>query len=255
MRASLALVPLLLASASAASADAPGQTDPTEPGYAQPPPLYSAQPQYAQPPYAAQPMAVVAPDPEWAIMANRWSIGLALGQSTITNAMSPDAKTDFAIGELTLRYRLRPEWEAEVSLGGGNEKLSDGTQGDRMLTSATIGLRYHFRPADPWNWFLLAGVGGSAVASSTASDADRNAATRPHVQVGAGIEHRWTHFALQAEVRLTAMGEPQGYGDTSTPPVLVGTNDGNTAVRGDPASSTTNTASAGQLTIGASYYF
>ena len=217
---------------------------------------------YAQAPGEMAPMAppqqqVVAPAGEWSVMQNRWSIGLAIGQATLAPDATPDAKTDFSLGELSLRYRLRPEWEAELVLGGGNEKLADGSKGDRELTSATIGLRYRFRPADQLNWFLLAGIGGSAVASQSATSDQRDAATRGHIQVGGGLEYRWTHFALQAEVRLTAMGQPKSASDPTIMPVT-GTVDSppsNTAPPPQPTSSAQDTMSGGQLTIGASYYF
>jgi opacity protein-like surface antigen len=190
-------------------------------------------------------------------MQNRFSIGLSVGQATLANDAAPDAKADFSIGELTLRYRLRPEWEAELVLGGGNEKLKDGSQGDRQLTSATIGLRYRFRPADQLNWYLLAGLGGSAVASSNATSDQRDAATRGHVQVGGGIEYRWTHFALQAEVRLTAMGQPKSASDNTVMPVTGGidTPPSNVVPPPTPTTSSQDTMSGGQLTLGASYYF
>jgi opacity protein-like surface antigen len=232
MRLLSALAPLLLAST--AYAQAPGEMTPMGP----PPPV------------------TAAPQGEWSVMQNRLSIGLSVGQVTIANDAAPDQKTDFSIGELTLRYRLRPEWEAELLLGGGNEKLKDGSQGDRQLTSATIGLRYRFRPAEQLNWFLLAGLGGSAVASSTATSDQRDAATRGHVQVGAGIEYRWTHFALQAEFRLTAMGQPKGASNNTVMPVTGGVDTPPSNVATPPAtSSTQDTLTGSQLTIGASYYF
>lgn len=233
MRLLSVLAPLLLAST--AHAQAPGEMTPMGP-----------------------PPAPAAPQSEWSVMQNRLSIGLSVGQATLARDATPDAKTDFSIGELTLRYRLRPEWEAELALGGGNEKLKDGSQGDRQLTSATLGLRYRFRPADQLNWFLLAGLGGSAVASSSATSDQRDAATRGHVQVGGGIEYRWTHFALQAEVRLTAMGQPKSASDTTIMPVTGGidTPPSNVAPGPKPTTNgTQDTMSGGQLTIGASYYF
>ena len=232
MRFLSAVAPLLLASTAYAQ-QAPGEMTPMAP-----PPA----------PYAAPPV-----QSEWSVMQNRLSVGFSIGQATLANDATPDAKTDFAIGELTLRYRLRPEWEAELLLGGGTEKLKDGSQGDRQLSAATIGLRYRFRPADQLNWFLLAGIGGSAVASQSATSAERDAATRGHVQVGAGIEYRWTHLALQAEVRLTAMGQPKSASDAM--PVVNDAPPSNIAPGPTPTTSAQDTMSGGQMTIGASYYF
>ncbi len=227
MRVLPALLPLLLATT--AYAQAPGEMTPM----------------YAQPPPAAPPPV----SNEWSVMASRLSVGLSVGQTTVTD--QSQTKTDFAIGELALRYRLRPEWEAELTLGGGNEKLADGKDGDRQLTAVTIGLRYRFRPADQLNWFLLAGVGGSAIASKTATSDQQDAATRPHLQFGGGVEYRFTHFALQAELRITAMGQTKAESDMSTQPVLTN----GAAVDTTSTTGTQDTLTAGQVTIGASYYF
>ncbi len=232
MRA-LLLAPLLIAST--AYAQAPGEMAPM---YAQPPP------------------ATVAPvqSGDWAVMQNRLSLGLNIGQTTVTD--SAQNKTDFSIGELALRYRLRPEWEAELLVGGGNEKLSDGTQGTHQFTSVTLGLRYRFRPADPLNWFLAAGVGASSVTDQNATSDQQDAASRPHFQFGGGVEYRFTHFALQAELRVTAMGQPKGTtespGIASPMPVLT-----NNAPPTDPTTTTPpqDTMTAAQVTVGASYYF
>ena len=221
-----ALLPLLVATT--AYAQAPGDMEPIAP----------PAPAYAQPPVVAN---------EWSVMSTRWSIGLSLGQSSVSPSATPDAKTDFSIGELAVRYRLRPEWEAELTLGGGNEKLADGTQGDRQLTAATLGLRYRFRPTEQLNWFLTGGIGASAIASQNATSDERDAATRTHVQIGGGVEYRFTHFALQAELRLTAMGAPKG--STNQPVIQSG------GALADVAQTNTDTMTAGQMTIGASYYF
>jgi hypothetical protein len=222
MRVLLALAPLLLATT--AYAQAPGEMPPT---YAQPPP----------------PVAPVGPPGDWAVMATRLSVGLSFGQATVTD--QTQTKTDFSIGEVALRYRLRPEWEAEAIIGGGREKLADGSQGDRQLTEVTLGLRYRFRPADQLNWFLAAGVGASAIASQSATSDQQDAATRPHAQFGGGVEYRFAHLALQAELRVTAMGQPKGM---TTAPALENTAATTTS---DP----NDTMTSGQVTIGASYYF
>jgi opacity protein-like surface antigen len=229
MRLLSALAPLLLAST--AYAQAPGEM---------PPPL-------------AQPVPLAPNDP-WTVMANRFSVGFSIGQSTVTDNMQN--KTDFSIGELALRYRLRPEWEAELIVGGGGQKNADGTSGDLQLTDVTLGLRYRFRPAEQLNWFLAAGIGASAIASSSASSDDRDNATRGHVQFGGGIEYRFTHFALQAEVRLTAMGQTKAENDAMSAAPTLSSAPSNVATPTPTATSTTNdNMTAGQVTVGASYYF
>lgn len=219
---------LLLLSASTAYAQAPGDYDPAEVAPPAPPPRV-----FAAPP---------AHDP-WALMANRWSIGFSVGQTKVK--INDGDPTAFAVGELALRYRLRPEWEAELTLGGGDEKdAMDGSTGTHTFTTASIGLRYRIRPAEHFNGFLMAAVGASAVTLKDATSEEQDSATRGHFAIGGGVEYRWTHFALQAELRFLALGAAK---DNYHPPV-----NGPVA---DDSSSSDDHATAGTMTLGASYYF
>jgi len=216
---------LLLLSASTAYAQAPGDYEPTE---APPPP----------PPahvYAAPP----AHDP-WAVMANRWSVGFSVGQTKVK--INDGDPTAFAVGELALRYRLRPEWEAELTIGGGDEKdAMDGAVGDHTFTTASLGLRYRVRPAEHFNGFLMAAIGASAVTRKDADSQAQDDATRSHFAIGGGLEYRWVHFALQAEIRFLAMGNA----NVDTRPLPNGVDQ----------SQVDDHATAGTMTLGASYYF
>lgn len=221
---------LLLLSASTAYAQAPGDYEPA--AEAPPPPPAHV---YAAPP---------AHDP-WALMANRWSIGFSVGQTKVK--VNDGDPSSFATGELAVRYRLRPEWEAELTLGGGDEKdQMSGASGTHTFTTATIGLRYRLRPTEHFNGFLMAGVGASAVTLKDASSDDQDNATRGHFVIGGGLEYRFVHFALQAELRYYAMGAASSDEQVreigpNGPWVDSSMNDGH--------------ASAGTMTLGASYYF
>ena len=224
MRVLSALLPLALAST--AYAQAPGEYAPA------PPPA----PYTIQPPYDS-------------LMANRLSVGLNLGESSVTSAIDNNS-TNFGIAELTVGYRARPEWSIELTLGGGNQKLDDGTDGNLSMASGTLSLKYHINPYSHLSEFIGIGLGATAIADKHATSDQVDAATRGHAQLSGGLEYRWTNFALQAELRLTAMGQPKGYDNTYTSAPQF--------PNGQPladASSTDDTMTAAQLTIGASYYF
>src|SRR5262249_36863704 len=73
------------------------------------------------------------------VMANRWAVGLSVGSMSFAPKDVPDAKTDFAVGQLSLRFRATYHLELEVALGGGTEKLMDGTDGNTEVQTASLG--------------------------------------------------------------------------------------------------------------------
>ena len=199
----------------------------------------------------ATPMVVVAPPVEVPVMANRWSVGLSLGGMGLASQDAPDAKTNFSIGELAVRFRATPHLEIELAFGGGRQH-DDGMDGDLQVSTAAASLRYRFMPHSRWNWYLMAGLGVASVSSREATDQERSDATRGMFELGVGIERRFAHFALDAEIRGIGLGETKA----ETTPV-----DGTVMGTATPASTTTTPTmptdklSGGQFTIGASYYF
>ncbi len=226
----LAMAPLL--ATATAHAQAPGEMQPSSPQ-----------------PIAQDPSACPAGA---AVMARRWAVGLAVGSLALAPQANPDAKTQFAMAQLSVRYRATHHLELELALAGGAQKYEDGSDGDLAMNSATLGARYRFRPEAPWNWWLMAGLGATVVAPKGSTQEQRDPLTRPHGSIGIGLEHRWTAFALQAELRgiglaedphaaMTTVQPDIGFG-AATPPAGV------TTTSGGPQS-------GGSLTIGASYYF
>jgi hypothetical protein len=228
--------------------------------------LFVAGTAYAQAPgdYAPAPMGPggYAPSPcgcggdgstgmrEW--MVHRWAVGLSVGSMSLhpKGDDSDASKTDFGIGQLSLRYRATLHIDIEGTIGGGRQKLQDGTDGDLEARTATIGLRYRFRPTERWNWWLSGALGMISVAYFDATDQERQDAQRPLGSLGLGIERRFTRFALQAELKAVGLGEPRS-GFDKTAPVATSTN-----MLPPPGSSTPmDQTEGGQLTIGASYYF
>ena len=191
------------------------------------------------------------------VMATRFAVGLSIGSFTLAPQDSPDAKDQFAVGQLSLRYRATYHLELELALGGGQEKLMDGTDGDREVQMAAIGMRYRFAAAQNWNWWIMGAIGEVSIASKYAADTERQDQQRPMAELGIGLERRFNHFALQAELRAAGTGETRAEHDN---PPMVGIDDGGMggAVKGpspsDPAAPK-DQLSGGTFTIGASYYF
>jgi len=244
--------------------------------YAQAPGEVVADPYYAQPPSetpvapAATPYVSAAISP----MAHRWAVGLSFGGMGIhpegdgyDEGTSDANESTFRIAELAIRYRASRRIEIELSLGGGREVVegSDGdTDGELAMGNVTVAARYRFRPEHKWNWWLMAGLGGTIVAPHVSTEEERDAATRPHGTFGIGVERRFRRFAL----RGVAMGEPKGYEEGSSPPDVP--DDRPVPVPTEPVpdkppqSATALTAGdsvsspelgGGVFTIGASYYF
>ena len=238
---------LLTAGSTAAFAQAPGDYDgdgSMAPG--QPPPY---QPQYAPPP--PPPQMIIAVPEGINPMRDRWSVGLSIGSFGVAqnngDGTSGDT-TKFDVGELSLRFRVIPHLELELAIGGGNQRLDDGTKGDMQTQTVALAARWRFAIHSHWNWWLMSGLGASSITSQNASSDEMSAAERPMVEAGIGLEHRWDHFAIQAELKGMALGPSKN--DNQAQPVLNA--DGSVV---SSSSSDGTSYSGGQFTVGASYYF
>ena len=214
----LSIAPLF--AAATAHAQAPGEWTP-EPAYAQPPPP-----------------AVAAPA---APAVRKWSVGVSMGQTELAADGLEDQAVTFGIGTIAVRYRGWRHLELELSLGGGRQHLSEeqgGGEGELAMATGTLAARYRFNPEQKWNWWLLAGIGGTTVARNDATDEEINAAQRTHGTLGVGIERRWSRFALQFELRALAVGPTEAEMQLADQGVM-----------------TTEGLSGGHFAFGASYYF
>jgi hypothetical protein len=192
------------------------------------------------------------------VMARRLAVGLAVGSLSLAPQDQPDAKSEFSISELSLRYRATLHLELEVALAGGREKLADGTQGDREVNAAVAALRYRFNPERAWNWWVMGGLGGISVTSSQATDQERKDAQRKLGELGVGIERRFRRFALHAELRAINVAEDQNQGQpVKTTYVMPGSGGMQPPPPPPPPGigMPSSAQSGGQLTIGASFYF
>jgi hypothetical protein len=179
------------------------------------------------------------------VMANRWAVGLSIGGTGLAPDSAPDAQANFNVGELALRFRATPHFELELAVGGGHQDLGDGTEGDTMIRTVALSARYRFMIHSHWNWWLMGGLGAATFGPDQASQDELDANQRPLFQAGVGLEHRWSQFALQAELKGIGLGEPKGGAYTDVKPVA------GSIGRGAPG----DTISGGSFTLGVGYYF
>jgi len=224
MSARLWIASLVTLAAGTAYAQAPGESYDNPPAYG---------PYYAQPP-AAQP----APGPR---LPGRWSVGLNMSTVDYTSEDTGES-LQFDGGSLAIRYRPWRKVDLELSLGGGRQKVEgydgENMDGDLAMATGTLAARYHFNQENKWNFWLLLGVGATTIARHDASDEEIDAAQRPHIAVGAGLEYRFVNFALQLEARAIGLGQTEDEKMLQEQGVY-----------------TSEGISGGSIALGASYYF
>lgn len=232
---------LVLATTSPVWAEAPGELDPVE--------MPPSEAPIVRPP----PPVLVTP----ALHDRRFSINLSIGTMDVAPPSGADS-IEFGISQLSLRYRFTDHLEAEFELGGGRQSLPDGSMGTLAMGDGTLGLKYRINPRSPWNGWALAGLGRTIIAPADSSKQERHQAEVSHVQLGGGIERRFDHFAIQCEVRWTAIGDDHGDMTKAVPPTPAGPN-GSTGTPTPPTTVTspyaTGKLEGAMFTLGASYYF
>jgi len=228
-------------------------------------PLFATATAYAQAPGEVAPEAAppttVDPcsgAPHQSVMANRWAVGINLGAFSVApKDATDDQTTDFRTSELSIRYRVGLHLELELLLNGGRQVLKDNTDGQLAMGGGTFGLRYRFAAERPWNWWLMGGLGATVIERKDSTREERDAATRPHMALGIGLERRFRRFALQAELRALAIGPRKDSNNVDTAPPMPLNPDGSPGMPLPPPTSTTNPQdelSGGTFTIGASFY-
>jgi len=199
------------------------------------------------PPGMAPPVAPAPPPPP--PREQRWSVGLGVGSLGLAPHHDPENESHFSIGQLAVRWRPWRHLELELALSGGGEKLQDGTEGDREVGSGVLGLRYRFNPHARWNGWLMAGMGSLTVSYKDATDDERKALKQSTLQFGGGIERRWTHFALEAELRAVGVAPLENKDQPMTTVITTST------MTTPPPTTTVDGWKGGQLTISGNYYF
>ena len=196
------------------------------------------------PPAPAAPV-VVAEDP-----LPRWGVGLRASSMALAPESTPDAETQYGGGGFQVRYRVRPRWGVELAMDHFREQLENGEEGTRQLSSVTLSASYHFRPYARWDWYVLAGFGGTADGDPDISDEQREASKMGHAVLGVGVERRFRHLALGAELRAIGMSPPDDFGEEGEVAPMRGTS---APVATQEISM--EELSGGQLSIAATYYF
>jgi hypothetical protein len=213
-------------------------------------PMMVEEPGPVGPPAAAP--AVICASPRDGVMARRWALGVSFGSMSLAPESAPERETEFSVGELALRFRATRRLELELAVGGGRERIGDDEEGDLLVTSAALNARFRFRPERAWNWFVMAGIGGAAVAHHEASEQEREEATKPLGMLGIGIERRFRRFALQAEARAVAIGDDRRESGSAA---VMGPASADVPAMPVEPSTVEETKAGGTFTIGLSYYF
>lgn len=199
---------------------------------------------------AAPPLAP-APAPSEGWDGSRWGIGLRLSSTSFTDEANPDAEpTQFGGGGIEIGYRLGARWEFTLELGGGQEKLEDGSEGTRQMSAATLAANYHLRPYRAWDVVLAAGFGSTTIVEEGASDEMREAAARGHIKLGVAVERRLRRWPVGLSIGLSMIGVAPAEEDapdaptTQVPPAMP-----------ELVDDEDEGVSGGELTLGATYYF
>jgi hypothetical protein len=161
--------------------------------------------------------SAVADDGSPSQTKHRWGVGLRAVSQNLSNDSDDDA-LHMGGGGLHVRWRFAPRWSAELSFEGLRADEHDGAY-QRELSSSHLIFGYHFTPYRRWDWFLLAGIGGTDD-TVTYRKADGTMAEETAEEVnfllGAGVERRWTHFGLGVDLRAVGFArkddeQPEGY--------------------------------------------
>lgn len=163
-------------------------------------PAYGGSPAYAA--AGTTPYYVVESAPEpWE--GHRFGLGLRLGGTSIATNDSENPE-DYSTVGLTARYRASRRWELELAIDHGQLDNGDGTMGPAEFSSGTISALLHLRPQARWDWYLLGGLGTS---ERRAFAEDDWAEERSHLAIGIGLERRFNHLVIGAELRGLAQQE------------------------------------------------
>lgn len=203
---------------------------------------------YAQPPGETAPTPVIVePAREVEPMADRFAVNLNVGGFSVSPKDAPEgSETNFNVAELQVRFRATRRLEILLAFAGGRQELDDHEEGDLAMDQVTLGLRFNFRPEHHWNWYLMAGFGSTLIAPHDTPEEARDDMRRGHGMFGIGLEHRWSHFALSAELRGIAVEKKEDM--FVTQPVDVGGREPANLMDG-------RELGGGLFTLGGSYYF
>ncbi len=171
--------------------------------------VFHAVPAMAQPGAApvVQPPATSAPTP-----FKRWGIGLHTSSGEMSSSLNPDNKIKFGGGGLHVSYRVNHRWGFQVSLDATKGEYAPGI--DRDSRPMTLAATLHLGNSPTWDWYLLAGFGGSREIVTSMDPNGREIELeyrQVHVHMGGGLEYRWGSIGLGAEFRIVGAARDENY--------------------------------------------
>ena len=136
------------------------------------------------------------------VMLDRWAVNVALGGESATAHADGASNVGFALIEVSGRFRIRADIEVALTLGGGGGNTSEG---DFSTGGLYADVRYRFLAERAWNVIALVGLGVESIGFKNVGSPDNKA--RGSVRIGGGVERRFGHFALEADLRLFEIAE------------------------------------------------
>jgi len=171
--------------------------------------------------------------------ADEWGLGLrATGERVDPHDDATAQGIGMGGGGLLIRWRISGLFGLELALDGFDGKLADGAF-ERKTSSLGLTAQFHLTPGSRWDFYLLAGL---AAVDDKVSFRDANGDQmdqefkETEARLGAGLEYRWAHIGLGAEVAAVALAR----------------NDGDDALIGDAVP---KESGGGQLSVVFTYYF
>lgn len=161
---------------------------------------------------ATPPPSPLAPPAE-VDLTDRLGVGLHLVGLALADGARPAADpTQLGGGGLQVRYRASRRWELQLDAATVRAQDDQGAPVGPDVHVATLGVLFHVRPAHHWDWYLSGALGGLHLGAAH----DAAHPTRGLGALGVGLEHRWQHLAIGAELRAIAIAHPPAQAGAST---------------------------------------
>ena len=139
--------------------------------------------------------------------SHRFGIGLRSTDLSLESSQNPCCAMALRGSGGHLRVGVGHRWELELT---GEQTSGDAAGGalTRTAHATTVSALVRVRPDQPWDWYLLWGIGGTRDhVRYTRADgsAGEQSFQHTHVHLGIGFELRCNHLALGAEARAVGM--------------------------------------------------
>lgn len=145
-----------------------------------------------------------------------WGVGLRTTAQHLASDDDLGNEIGLAGGGLQVRWRFARSFGLELTLEG--LRGESGSDFVRKGSLVTIGFAWHVIPDSPWDFYVLAGVGGahSEVTLTSRSGAELvQEFDEAHVSLGIGLERRFGSFGVGVELR--AVGQARSDEEDASP--------------------------------------